>query len=95
MANQEFDTALLRLIAAESYFLCSMSASRELYGKSYFSLGVAEKQAVDQTVLNAIAANLSSVTPEWLGVADPKQRGFRGPSPDPSGSSVDPPVSSL
>lgn len=77
MAEEEFSTALSRLLCAETWFLCSLTASREMYGKSYFSLGVAEKQAVDGAVLSAIGSNLSSLTPEWLGVVAPKKTGFR------------------
>ena len=82
MALDPYEQTLLKLLCAETYFSCQMTASREMYAKSYFSLGVAEKQAVDQTVLGSIGAILSQITPEWLGVADPKQRGFQPPNLD-------------
>jgi hypothetical protein len=85
MPNDEFSTGLVKLLCAETWFLCQMTASREMYGKSYFALGVAEKQAVDQTVLNTVGAIQSSITPEWLGVSSPKTKGFHSPEvPDAS-----------
>lgn len=76
-----FDQGLLKLLCAETYFSCQMTASREMYAKSYFALGAMEKQAVDQTVLASIGTILTQITPQWLGVADPKQAGFQGPNP--------------
>lgn len=67
MVDREFETNLLRLVAAEAFFLCSLNASREMYGKSYFSLGVAENQSLDQQVLNQISGNLQALKPEWFG----------------------------
>ncbi len=65
--EQSYETKLLRLVAAETFFLCSMTASREMYAKSYFSLGVAEKQAVDQAVLIQIGGNFQALTLAWFG----------------------------
>jgi len=65
--EQSYETKLLRLVAAETFFLCSLNASREMYGKSYFSLGVAEKQSLDQQVLSQISGNFQSLTPAWFG----------------------------
>jgi hypothetical protein len=67
MADKDFESNLLRLVAAETFFLCSLNAAREMYGKSYFSLGVAEKQSLDQQVLSQIGGNFQSLTPEWFG----------------------------
>jgi len=66
MADETFETNLLRLVAAETFFLLSLNASREMFGKGYFSLGVSEKAAVDQAVLAAVGANYQSLTPEYL-----------------------------
>jgi ribosomal protein L14E/L6E/L27E len=66
MADESFDTNLAKLLAAELYFLLAMTASRELYGKSYFALGVAEKTAIDQLLLGSVAANFQALTPETL-----------------------------
>jgi hypothetical protein len=65
--NPTFETRLLKWIAAELYFLAGMNASREMYGKSYFSLGVAEKQAVDGAVWTQISGNFQQITPQLLG----------------------------
>jgi hypothetical protein len=62
----EFETNLLKLIAGELYFISCMDASREMLGKNYFSLGVAEKASIDQVVLGAIGSNFQSITPELL-----------------------------
>lgn len=66
MAEDSFETNLTKLLAAELYFLLAMTASRELYGKSYFALGVAEKAAIDQLLLGSVAANFQALTPETL-----------------------------
>lgn len=82
MAGQHFETNLLRLVAAETFFLCSLNAAREMYGKSYFSLGVVEKQAVDQQVLSQIGGNFQSLTPEWFGPqTEAPTVGFHQPKP--------------
>jgi len=76
----EFETNILKMIAAELYFVAGMNASREMYGKSYFSLGVAEKAAVDQIVLGAVGANFQAITPEMLKAQTSQQvSGFQAP----------------
>ncbi len=65
--DEQFGQNLLRLLCAENFFSVAMLASREMYGKSYFSLGEAEKRALDQTVLNSISANYFALVPEWFG----------------------------
>ena len=66
MVNENDELNFIRLISAELYFLNCMTASREMYGKSYFSLGMVEKTAVDNATWGAIAALHASMTPEWL-----------------------------
>jgi hypothetical protein len=66
MPEEKFETNLLKVIAAELYYLLGLQAAREMYGKSYFSLGVGEKAAVDQAVLGAVGGNYNSITPEFL-----------------------------
>ncbi len=66
MAHEQFDTLLLRLLAAEIWVMISMTASREMYGRSYFGLGVAEKSALDHWVAGTIAANFCGITPALL-----------------------------
>jgi hypothetical protein len=39
MPDDKFEANLLKVIAAELYFSLGLQAAREMYGKSYFSLG--------------------------------------------------------
>jgi hypothetical protein len=84
--DEKLNQNLIRLICAENFFLASMNASREMYGKSYFSLGVAEKQALDQMVLNSILGNFQSLTPEWFGEQPQGHPGFHNPEVPPASS---------
>jgi hypothetical protein len=73
----EFSENLLRAIAAELHLLTGMTAAREMYGKSYFSLGVGEKAAVDQAVIQMIAGNYQMITAEFLAAQRaPQPMGF-------------------
>ena len=75
---EDFTTNMLRMICGTLYFSASMQASREMYGRSYFSLGVGEKAALDQLVLASVAANYQNVTPETLAIqATTKPAGFQ------------------
>jgi hypothetical protein len=65
--DKDFDSKILKFIASELYFLTAMTAAREMYGKSYFSLGVAEKQAIDSAVWNQTFGNFQQITPQLLG----------------------------
>jgi hypothetical protein len=84
--DEQFSQNLLRLLCAENFFLASMNAAREMYGKSYFSLGVAEKQALDQIVLNSIGGNYQSLTPDWFGAPTQGPKGFQPPDNQPESS---------
>jgi hypothetical protein len=78
--GNDFDTNLLRLLCGQFWSLLSLTGSREMFGKSYYSLSPVEKQAVDQAVLNQIGANYSAMTPEYLkGSEPPKAAGFQPP----------------
>ena len=81
MADEEFKTNLLRVIAGELYFSLGLQTSREMYGKSYTSLGIAEKNAVDQYVMSQVAANYNVLTPEFLKGQQSQPTGFQ-PPPD-------------
>jgi hypothetical protein len=72
---------LLRAIAAELHLLNGMTAAREMFGRSYFSLGIGEKTAVDQAVTGMVAGNFQWLTPESL-VSQTGQQpmGFRFPA---------------
>jgi hypothetical protein len=81
MAEEKFSDNLMRAMVAQLHFLNGMTAAREMYGKSYFSLGVGEKAAVDQAVFGMVAANYQSLTPESL-LSQPTQQpmGFQAPT---------------
>lgn len=66
MAEEKFSDNLLRAIAANLHLLVGMTAAREMFAKSYFSLGVSEKVTVDQTVWSMVAGNYQGLTPEML-----------------------------
>jgi hypothetical protein len=77
MADDKFETNLLRMICAQLFFSLALSASRELYGKSYFSLGVAEKLAIDQMIWQQVSTNYQGLTPQALRIpTDQKPVGF-------------------
>jgi hypothetical protein len=79
MAEEKFSDNLLRVIAAELHLLNGMTAAREMFGKSYFALGLGEKGAVDQAVTAMVAGNYQGVmTPEGLASQTTQQpAGFR------------------
>jgi len=60
---EDFQLNIMKLICAELYFLAGLNASREMFGKSYYALGVGEKVAVDQAVNSQIFGNLATITP--------------------------------
>ena len=64
--NEDYNINLTRLVAGELFFLLGMTAAREMYGKSYFSLGIGEKNAVDQAVRGAVQANCQAMTPDFV-----------------------------
>lgn len=64
--DEDFATELLKLIAGTLYFTASLQAAREMYGKSYFELGIGEKQAVDDAVLRSAFGNAQALTPEMI-----------------------------
>ena len=66
MAENNFDTNLLRWIASEIYFSLGMQASREMFGKSYFSLGSDERIAVNNAVGASVRGNYQAMTPDYL-----------------------------
>jgi hypothetical protein len=80
MANQdEFLTNLLKTVVAENYVLCGLQASREMFGKSYFALGVSEKVSVDQAVSAMVWANFQGLKPEMFSDQTGKGFAFQGP----------------
>ena len=83
MADENFPTNVIRMIAAELHFQSAIQVSREMFDKSYFSLGAAEKIAVDQAVHGFVGSNYREITPEFLAAQEPRQPvGFGIPKPD-------------
>lgn len=83
MAEEKFSDNLMRAIVAQLHLLNGMTAAREMFGKSYFSLGALEKASVDQTVIAMIGGNYQSLTPEFLATQQAQQPvGFRAPMPE-------------
>ena len=72
-----FHDNLLRMVAAQLHFSNAMTAAREMFGRSYFSLGAGEKVAVDQAVFASTASNFQAITAEFLaGHKPPHPVGF-------------------
>lgn len=83
MSEADFATNLLRSMLANLYFQTSMQVSREMFQKSYFSLGNAEKIAVDQAAFGHVASNYNALTPEFYGQPDRQPVGFGTAHPAP------------
>jgi hypothetical protein len=81
MGRQNFEVDLLHLLVAELWFAISMKAARELYGRSYFALGIGERMALDHVVASAVGATYSAITPALL---RPELRRVTGFRPDPA-----------
>ena len=91
MADHNFRDNLLRMIAAELHFQSALHASREMFGRSYFSLGLAEKTAVDQAIFGSIAGNYQAITPDLLAAQQERPpMGFPVHTPPPTQGSSKP-----
>jgi hypothetical protein len=73
MAEENFSENLMRAVVAELRVLNLQTASREMFGRGYFSLGMGDKMAVDQVVQAAVGRYYSAVTPELLARAPVRQ----------------------
>jgi hypothetical protein len=62
--DEQFAINLLRMTAACAYFQAGLAAAREMFGKSYFALGVQEKTTVDQAVIGNVQSTYHALTPE-------------------------------
>jgi hypothetical protein len=81
MADENFSDNLLRAVAAELHLLNRMTVAREMFSKSYFSLGMVEKTTVDQAVTSMVGGNYQSITPEALASHRAHEPvGFRAPT---------------
>lgn len=73
MEDQKFALNLLRLVGAQLALQNGLTIAREMFGKSYFSLGVGERMAVDHAQFQMTAANYQMITPEFLEGQQAKQ----------------------
>ena len=77
---EDFMTNIARMIAAT--YSASLQTAREMYGKSYFELGIGEKVTVDQMAFGTVAPNYQAVTPENLNRQTAQQpAGFQAQTP--------------
>ena len=73
----DFTNNLIRLLASEMHFQSVLLASREMFGKSYYALGVHEKAVLEQSVVAQIGGNYTAITPAFLaGQQAPQSMGF-------------------
>lgn len=66
MAEDNFQTNVFRLLAAELFLSLAMNAARDIFGKGYFALKPNEREAVDGAVRQAVAAGYGNLTPSLL-----------------------------
>jgi hypothetical protein len=74
--NEDFTVNLMRAAVAYLQASAQMTASREMFSKSYFSLGLPERYAVDQAVLGIASNNFQALTLESLAGAKTGDVGF-------------------
>lgn len=98
--DETYGENLARMCAAHLTFQSGLLAAREMYGKSYFALGVGEKVAVDRTVSEMTAGNYQALTVENLAGLSPSSQpkptvGFvdhTARPPEPVPSAAEPPA---
>lgn len=86
--NEQYIENLLRFLGAASYSQLVISASREMFARSWYQLGPEERNAVTVAVNNQIQSNTVGLTQDllkaWLNQSSPAgQVGFQ---PPPSGT---------
>jgi hypothetical protein len=69
--EDQFTQNLLRALLAHFMLANAMTAAREVFGKSYFSLGLPEKAAVDQMVRAFVGGDYHAITPGYLAEQQP------------------------
>jgi hypothetical protein len=80
MGQENFEVDLLRFLVAELWFAISMKAARELFGRSYFALGLGERAALDHMLAVTVGATYLQITPALLRPELMRVTGFR-PNP--------------
>jgi hypothetical protein len=73
MSKEESESNLLRTVAAQLHLLASLATARELFGKSYFALGMSEQLAADQAAWNMVADNYRFPMSEALAAKTQKE----------------------
>lgn len=85
--SSDFDSNIGRFTSASAYSLVLLTVAREMFGKSYFALGVQERSIVDTNVFQMVSANYQAITPQSLASQPaPAPAGFQPPAvskPDP------------
>ena len=77
---ERFDENLLRATVAQLQLLTTLTAAREMFGKSYFSLGAGERIA-DEAAWRMIGNNYQNLTREALASQQPSEpMGFHVPA---------------
>lgn len=66
MPEELFSDNLLRMISAVLYQILTQQTAREMFGRSYMSLGAAEKVTLDQTVFQFVASSYQAITPDTI-----------------------------
>lgn len=80
MTDKNFDTNLLRFIAAGAFSSVLMQVSRDMFSKSYFSLSITEKNLVDRATNDLIGPNYHAITANYLEPKGPNNPiGFQAP----------------
>ena len=95
--DEEYTQNLLKFVASSQYCIMQFEASKALYQKSYYQLGVGEKIAVESLVNQHLGANYGALTAEVLNTMksrkESKVEGFQVPQPSPEAqppSALDP-----
>ena len=71
---ERFDENLLRATVAQLQLLTTLTAAREMFGKSYFSLGAGERIAADEAAWRMIGNNYQNLTLRRLPASNPRSR---------------------
>lgn len=77
----DFETNLLRVTAAAAHAQLAMTIAREMFGKSFFALGVQERSIVDGHVVPMLGYYYGMLTPEGLQAQTRPPMGFQSAAP--------------
>lgn len=77
----EYEANLLRVTAAAAHAQLAMTIAREMFGKSFFALGVQERSIVDGHVVPMLGYYYQMLTPEGLQQQTRPPVGFQSTAP--------------